>query len=115
MEDEGISAEVIDLRTIVPLDKETVLNSVQKTGRLVVVDPAPGMCGIAAEVAATVAERGFGYLRGPIARLTAPDIPVPFSPALESLMYPTAETIFARVRRECGERRSPRSDAKRIA
>lgn len=115
LEEEGISAEVIDLRTIVPLDRETVLNSVQKTGRLVVVDPAPGMCGIAAEVAATVAERGFRYLRGPIARLTAPDIPVPFSPALERLMYPTAETISARVRQEFGERRSPRSDFKRIA
>ena len=115
LEKEGISAEVVDLRTIAPLDKETILSSVRKTGRLVVVDPAPGMCGVAAEVAATVAERCFRHLRGPIARLTAPDIPVPFSAALERLMYPTAETIYARVMQECGERCSHKGDAMRIA
>jgi pyruvate dehydrogenase E1 component beta subunit len=98
LEREGLSAEVVDVRTVVPLDRQTILQSVRKTGRLMVVDPAPGMCGVAAEVAATVAEHAFAYLRGPIVRLTAPDIPVPFSPELERLMYPTVESIVAAAR-----------------
>ena len=96
---DGILVEVVDVRTIVPLDRRTILASVAKTGRLVVVDPAPGMCGVAAEVAATVAEDCFDYLKAPIIRLTAPDIPIPFSPDLENLIYPTAERIIAAVRR----------------
>lgn len=102
VEHEGLSAEVIDIRTVVPLDRQTIFQSVMKTGRLIVVDAAPGMCSVASEIAASVAECAFRELKAPIIRLTAPDIPVPFSPDLERLMYPTAESIAATVRRVCG-------------
>ena len=69
-----------------------------KTGHLIVVDPAPRTCGIAAEVAAIVSENAFPYLKGPIVRLTAPDVPTPFSPPLERLMYPSVERIVAAAR-----------------
>lgn len=98
LESEGISVEVLDIRSVVPLDRKAILESVAKTGRLVVVDPAPGTCSVASEVAATVAEKIFYRLKAPIIRLTAPDIPVPFSPELEKLMYPTADSIAAAVR-----------------
>lgn len=98
---EGISAEVIDVRTVVPLDRQAIVESVCKTGRLLVVDPAPKTCGLAAEVAATVAEEAFEFLKCPITRLTAPDVPVPFSRALEGLMFPTVEGIVMAARRYC--------------
>ena len=98
---EGISAEVVDIRTVTPLDRQAIRKSVEKTGRLIVVDPAPGMCGVASEVSATVAETTFERLKGPIIRLTAPEIPVPFSPELERLMYPTAEDIAHAARKLC--------------
>jgi acetoin:2,6-dichlorophenolindophenol oxidoreductase subunit beta len=98
---EGISAEVVDLRTVVPLDRRTILSSVAKTGRLVVVDPAPGTCSVAAEVAACVAQYAFEYLKAPIVRLTAPDVPVPFSVKLECLMYPTAASVADVLRNQC--------------
>jgi pyruvate dehydrogenase E1 component beta subunit len=104
LESEGISVEVIDIRTVVPLDRRTILESVAKTGRLVVVDAAPGTCSVASEVAATVAENAFWHLKAPIIRLTAPDVPVPFSPDLERLMYPTAEGIAAATRGLCTRR-----------
>lgn len=99
LEAEGLSAEVVDLRTVVPLDRRTILASVAKTGRLVVVDPAPGMCSVASEVAASVAENAFEKLKGPIIRVTAPDLPVPFSPDLERLLYPTPQTIAGAARK----------------
>jgi len=102
---EGISAEVVDVRTVVPLDRKTILDSVAKTGRLVVIDPAPAMCGLAAEIAATAAEHLFDRLVAPIARLTAPDVPVPFSPELERLMYPTAPRIVAAARAMCRDKK----------
>jgi pyruvate dehydrogenase E1 component beta subunit len=101
LECEGISVEVIDVRSVVPLDRRTILGSVAKTGRLIVVDPAPGTCSVAAEVAATASEHVFEKLKGPIVRLTAPDVPVPFSPDLERLVYPTVDTIVAAVREHC--------------
>lgn len=101
LKEDGISAEVVDVRTIVPLDRRTILESVTKTGRMLVVDPAPRTCSVASEVAATVAESAFNCLKGPIVRLTAPDIPVPFSYELEQLMYPTAETIATAARELC--------------
>lgn len=94
---DGISAEVVDLRSVVPLDRSLILNSVRKTGRMVVVDPAPRMCGVASEVAATVAEHAFDFLKAPVLRLTAPDIPVPFSPELERMMYPTVQSIVEAI------------------
>jgi len=100
---EGISAEVVDIRSVVPLDRQTILQSVMKTGRLIVADPAPGTCSVASEVAATVVESAFNYLRGPVIRLTAPDVPVPFSPELERSMYPSAERIVAAARLLCSD------------
>lgn len=101
LETQGLSAEVVDIRTVVPLDRQTIIESVAKTGRLIVVDPAPGMCSVASEVSASVVEVAFDRLKAPIIRLTAPDIPVPFSPDLERLMYPTADSIVAAARKLC--------------
>lgn len=98
---EGISAEVIDLRTVVPLDRTTLLNSVAKTGRLIAVDAAPAMCSVASEVAATVAENAWDSLKARIVRITAPHVPVPFSPELERMIYPTADGIAAAARTLC--------------
>lgn len=107
LEKQGISVEVIDVRTVVPLDRHTIFESVAKTGRLLVVDPAPGMCSVAAEIAASVAENIWENLRAPIVRLTAPDVPVPFSPYLEPLLYPSAERIIVAVSRQLDRRLSP--------
>jgi pyruvate dehydrogenase E1 component beta subunit len=104
VESDGISVEVVDVRTVVPFDQETILDSVAKTGRLVVVDSAPGMCSVASEIAASVAERAFNHLKGPIIRVTAPHVPVPFSPELVALMYPTTDGIAAAIRELYGSR-----------
>ena len=98
LEGQGISIEVIDPRTLAPLDLDTVLQSVDKTGRLIVVDNAHRTCNAAAEIAATVAHEGFESLRKPIVRLSTPDVHIPFSPALERQLYPNEETITAAVR-----------------
>lgn len=99
LEKEGISAEVIDPRTLVPLDQDTVLRSVAKTGRLVIVDLSHRVCSVASEIAAVVAEEGFGNLRKPIQRVTTPEVHIPYSPVLEKSLYPSAEGIVAAVRR----------------
>lgn len=104
LEREGISAAVVDVRTVVPLDRQLIIDAVARTGRLLVVDPAPKTCSLAAEIAATVAEDAFETLRAPIVRLTAPDVPVPFSPDLEPLLYPTVEGIAAAARKLCMRR-----------
>ena len=88
-----ISAEVIDLRSIRPLDEETILKSVKKTGRMVVADTSWELCGISSEVAALVAEKGFNYLKAPVRRIALPDCPAPVSQPLEKAFYPTASTI----------------------
>lgn len=94
----GIEAEVVDLRTLVPLDKQTMLASVAKTGRVVIVDECHRSCGVAAELAAIVAEEAFGALKAPPRRVTTLDVPVPFSPPLEAYIEPTEEKIIAAVR-----------------
>lgn len=86
--EQGISAEVVDLRSLKPLDENTVLDSVRKTGRLMVVHEASGLCGIAAELAALVSTKAFSSLRGPVVRLTGPDAPIPSSWALEQAAVP---------------------------
>jgi pyruvate dehydrogenase E1 component beta subunit len=91
---EGISAEVIDLRSLLPLDEATVLHSVAKTGRLVLVDEDHRVCGWTAEVAALVAEHGLASLKGPIKRITPPDAPTPFTPVLEKLWVPSVDRVF---------------------
>lgn len=93
----NISAEVIDPRTLKPLDTDTILRSVAKTGRLVIVENAHRTASASAEIAAVVAEKGFGTFNRPIVRLTAPDVQVPFSPRLEKMLYPTKEQIVAAV------------------
>lgn len=95
--EQGVSVEVIDLRTIKPLDEDAILASVRKTGRLVVVHEASRICGVGAEIAALVAEKAFGALKAPILRLTGPDAPVPASSALEQLFTPQAPAIVRAV------------------
>ncbi len=95
---DGISAEVLDPRTLVPLDKKAILESVSRTGRLVVVDMAHKTCSAASEIAAIVAMEGFWDLKAPIQRLGTVNVHIPFSPALEPLCYPTADTIAAAAR-----------------
>jgi 2-oxoisovalerate dehydrogenase E1 component len=96
--EEGISVEVIDLRTIVPLDRETVLRSVAKTSRLVIAHQAVGEFGVGAELAATAAAEGFWTLDAPIRRVAAARTPAPYSPSLERVWLPDAEAIVAAVR-----------------
>ncbi|HOE17099.1 MAG TPA: alpha-ketoacid dehydrogenase subunit beta [Syntrophorhabdaceae bacterium] len=91
--EEGIEAEVVDPRTLAPLDKETILASVKKTGKVVVVQEAPKTGGFAGEIIATIAEEGFDYLDAPIKRVCAPDTPVPFSPVLENAYIPDAQRV----------------------
>jgi acetoin:2,6-dichlorophenolindophenol oxidoreductase subunit beta len=94
---EGISCEVIDPRTTSPLDKDTILESVETTGRLVVVDEAHPRCSMATDIAALVAQEAFDALKAPVQMVTAPHTPVPFSPALEDLYLPNADKIVAAV------------------
>lgn len=96
---EGVSVEVIDPRTLVPLDKHTIINSVAKTGRLVVVDNANRTCNAAGEIAAMIAEEAFESLKKPIQRLSTPDVHIPFSPVLEKQLYPSKDTIIAAIKR----------------
>jgi pyruvate/2-oxoglutarate/acetoin dehydrogenase E1 component len=100
--EEGVSVEVIDPRTLVPLDVDLIVRSVAKTGRLVVADPAHRTCGAAAEISAIVAEEAFESLRAPIVRVATPDTQIPFSPALEKQLYPSSSTIAAGIRRVAG-------------
>lgn len=95
---DGISVEVVDPRTSSPLDEETILESVEKTGRLVVVDESNARCGMACDIAALVAQEAFGALKGPIVKVTPPHTPVPFSPVLEDAYIPNAEKVEAVVR-----------------
>jgi acetoin:2,6-dichlorophenolindophenol oxidoreductase subunit beta len=96
---EGIDTEVVDLRTLVPLDAQCILQSVERTGRLVVVDEAPMCGGVASEISAVVAERGFRYLKAPILRVARADTPVPYSAPLEAYVTPDPDKIGAAVRR----------------
>jgi len=99
LEKEGISVEVIDPRTLAPLDRETILNSIRKTGRLVVVDEAYLSCGIQGEIIASVTEMAFHYLKAPPLRLGNPGVPVPFAPTLEEVVIPNIENIEQAIRK----------------
>jgi pyruvate dehydrogenase E1 component beta subunit len=94
---EGTSAEVLDLRSLQPLDEDAILATLARTGRLVVVDEGTPRCGIASDVAALCVDRGFDLLNGPVKRVTAPHAPVPFSPVLEDAYMPTAARVIAAV------------------
>ena len=96
---EGISAEVVDLRSLRPLDKETILNSAKKTGKILVVYEDNLTGGFGAEISAIIAQEAFEYLDAPIVRLAGPDIPtMPYAPPLEHFYMPDAEKISAALR-----------------
>ena len=90
---------MIDPRTLKPLDMDTIINSVEKTGRLVLVENAHRIANASAEIAAEIAEDAFASLKRPIVRLTAPDVQVPFSPVLEETLYPSKEQIVRAVKK----------------
>jgi 2-oxoisovalerate dehydrogenase E1 component len=98
MANDGISLEVIDPRTVSPLDIETIRRSVAKTGRLLIVDEAFGPCGIAAEIAAQIADSGFDDLDAPIKRLHGAFTPTPYAPTLEKAVVPQVDDIVNAVR-----------------
>lgn len=95
---EGVSVEIVDLRTLLPLDKETILRSIEKTNKALIVHEDTRTLGVGAEIAAILAEEAFDQLDGPIVRVTAPDTPVPFSPPLEKAFLPNADKILAAAR-----------------
>lgn len=99
---EGIDCEIVDLRTTSPMDEDTILESVEKTGRLVVVDESNPRCSIATDVAALVAQEAFGDLKAGVRRITAPHTPVPFTPSLEDAYTPNAARISEAVRAVAG-------------
>ena len=99
---DGVEAEVIDLRSLKPLDRETVLESVAKTGRLLVVDEDYLSFGMTGEIAATVAETDPGMLKAPVVRLAVPDTPIPYARPLEYFVLPTADKIQAQALRLVG-------------
>ena len=96
--EEGVSIEVVDLRTLVPLDRETVCESVRKTSKVLLLHEDTRTGGMAGELAATITESVFEYLDGPIVRVTAPDTPVPYSPPLEEAFLPNAEKVVEKAR-----------------
>ena len=95
---EGIQCEILDLRTIVPLDREAIIQSVKKTGRLIVADEAHERCGVGAEITADIADEIFYYLDAPCGRVNTPNVPLPFSPALEFPLIPSEEKIYDKVK-----------------
>ncbi len=97
LEKEGVSVEVIDPRTILPLDDQTIMKSLAKTGRLVIVDESREFCSVASEIAAIAVERGFSSLKAPVLRVAVPNVPIPFSPPLENFVIPDAVKIVKAV------------------
>jgi len=93
LKEDNIQCEVIDPRTLVPMDKKSILNSVEKTGKLIIVDEGCKTCSVSAEIAAFVAEEGFQYLKKKIVRINTPDVPIPYSPNLEKEIIPNAKLI----------------------
>jgi pyruvate dehydrogenase E1 component beta subunit len=102
LQDAGLSAEVIDPRTTYPLDKKTLIDSVIKTSRAIVVDEGYERYGVTAEIASVIADGAFYYLDSPVKRMGAMDVPVPFSPALEDLTVPTEDTVAETAKYLCG-------------
>jgi pyruvate dehydrogenase E1 component beta subunit len=98
LEKQGVSVEVVDPRTIRPLDIETIIKSVKKTNRLVIAEESHAFCGVGAEISAQVMERAFDYLDAPVKRVSSVDAPVPYAKNLERLALPSVEGIIAAVR-----------------
>lgn len=99
----GISAEVIDPRTTLPLDKHTLVESAKKTSRAIVIDEGYEQYGVTAEIASVIADGAFYYLDAPVKRMGAMDVPIPFSPVLEDLTVPTEQSVFDMARMLCGK------------
>src|SRR5687767_5398044 len=99
----GISAEVLDPRTLVPLDKQTLIESVKKTSRVIIIDEGYEQYGITAELASVIADGAFYYLDAPVKRMGAMNVPIPFSPALEDLTIPNANGVFKMAKMLCGK------------
>jgi pyruvate dehydrogenase E1 component beta subunit len=97
LQERGVNVEVMDLRTLVPLDRKAIIESVKKTGKIVIVDEAPRTCGAAAEIAAIVSEEAFDYLDAPIRRVTALDVPIPYSLPMEKYVLPAEEKVIEAV------------------
>lgn len=95
LSEKGIEAEVLDPRSLSPLDEEAIFTSLEKTNRLIIIDEANPRCSIATDIAAIVADKGFDLLDAPIKRITAPHTPVPFSPVLEDQYLPTSDQIVS--------------------
>ncbi|HEY1235895.1 MAG TPA: alpha-ketoacid dehydrogenase subunit beta [Candidatus Binatia bacterium] len=101
LESSGVSAEVVDVRTTVPLDTETIVESVKKTSRAIVIDEGYERYGVTAEIASVIADRAFYYLDAPVKRMGAMHVPVPFSPVLEDQTVPTPERVSALAAELC--------------
>ncbi len=101
----GISAEIVDVRTTAPLDKQTIVESAKKTSRAIVVDEGYERYGVTAEIASVIADGAFYYLDAPVKRMGAMDVPVPFSPVLEDQTVPTPESVVAMAKKLCGKSR----------
>jgi len=101
LKEEGIDIEVIDPRTLVPLDKETIINSVKKTGRLVIVSEDCQMCGVGAEISAMIADEAFDYLDAPIKRVSTMNTPIPFAPKCEQYVLPNEKRILDAIHEVC--------------
>ncbi|HLG30954.1 MAG TPA: alpha-ketoacid dehydrogenase subunit beta [Candidatus Brocadiales bacterium] len=99
LEEKGIDIEIVDLRTLLPMDKETIFNSVKKTNKVIVLHEATRTGGVGAEVSALISEHIFDHLDGPIIRITAPDTPVPYSPPLEEFFLPNAQKVIEAAER----------------
>lgn len=100
----GLQAEVVDPRTTVPLDRQTIIDSVKKTNRAIVIDEGYEQYGVTAEIASVIADGAFDYLDAPVKRMGAMNVPVPFSPVLEDLTVPTPESIFEMAKYLCNYR-----------
>jgi pyruvate dehydrogenase E1 component beta subunit len=102
----GVHAEVIDVRTLVPLDMTTIAASIAKTSRLFTVEENPRLCGWGAEIASVIQEEIFGALKGPIVRITTPHVPLPAADQLEDAVVPSVARIAAEIRRALESRRA---------
>ena len=97
LSEQGIEAEVVDCRTLVPLDEEGIVRSVEKTGHVVVVDEARDRCSAASQIAAVIADKAFAALRAPVKRVTVPDVSMPYAPNAEQAVIPDADRIATTV------------------
>jgi len=102
---QGISVEIIDPRTLVPLDTRTIIDSVRKTGRVVVASEDCKTCGVAAEIASIIMEEAFDFLDAPVKRVSALDVPIPYSPVLEAVAIPQEQNIIEAVKEVVGSTR----------